>query len=166
MFPDGGRINVVAFGWLFSGADLAYIDQWVRPSPLWGGFYRLAALDAERRRLRDLGYIHRLRVQVGRSAGFVAQLFGTNPGDFRSRRRHEEVIITQMKVVLKSGTDVQVRFFGIAIRISIGWPVGGCIMASIRCWCSHRVAFSERVVSLPMSWGGSDHLSDDGVDWS
>ena len=36
LFPDEGRIDVVAFGWLFSGADLDYIDQWFRPSPLWG----------------------------------------------------------------------------------------------------------------------------------
>jgi hypothetical protein len=43
LFPDGGRINVVAFGWLFSGADLDFIDQWVRPFPLWGGFYCLGA---------------------------------------------------------------------------------------------------------------------------
>jgi hypothetical protein len=39
LFPDGGRIHVVTFGWLFSGSDLEYIDQWVRPSHLCGGFY-------------------------------------------------------------------------------------------------------------------------------
>jgi len=38
MFPDGGRIHVLTFGWLFSGVDLEYIDQWVGPSPLRGGF--------------------------------------------------------------------------------------------------------------------------------
>ncbi len=37
LFPDGGRIHVVDFGWLFSRADLDSIDQWVRPFPLWGG---------------------------------------------------------------------------------------------------------------------------------
>jgi hypothetical protein len=52
-----------------------------------------------------------MRVQVGRSAGFISQLFGTNPGDFRGRRRHEEVILVQMEVVRNLGTDMQVRFF-------------------------------------------------------
>ena len=25
---DGGRINVVSFGWFFNVADLGYFDQW------------------------------------------------------------------------------------------------------------------------------------------
>ena len=40
LFPDGGRIHVVSFGWLFSGSDLDYFDQWVQPYPLHGGIYR------------------------------------------------------------------------------------------------------------------------------
>ena len=35
--PDGGRINVVAFGWIFSAADLGYFDQWGEPPSDWGG---------------------------------------------------------------------------------------------------------------------------------
>ena len=26
--PNGGRINVVSFGWIFSAAELGYFDQW------------------------------------------------------------------------------------------------------------------------------------------
>ena len=29
--PDGGRINVVLFGWIFSVVDLGFIDQWGDP---------------------------------------------------------------------------------------------------------------------------------------
>ena len=32
---DGGRINVVLFGWLFKVADLGYFHQWEEP-PLLG----------------------------------------------------------------------------------------------------------------------------------
>ena len=39
LFPDGGTIHVVNFGWLFRSADLDSIDQWVRPFHLRGGFY-------------------------------------------------------------------------------------------------------------------------------
>ena len=39
LFPDGGRINIVSFGWLLRREDLEYIDRWVRPFSLWGGFY-------------------------------------------------------------------------------------------------------------------------------
>ena len=111
MFPDGGRINVVSFGWLLRREDLEYIDWWVQPFHLRGGFYSQTALEAERHRLVSFGYIDRMRVRVGWSAEFVSQLFRTNPGDFRGLRRHEEVILVQMEVVQKSGTDVQVRFF-------------------------------------------------------
>jgi hypothetical protein len=111
LFPDGGRIHVVSYGWLFSESDLEYFDQWVQPCPLRGGFYRRNLLHAERCRLRDLGYTRQLRVRAGRSEGFVSQLFGTHPGDFRGRMGHEEVILTQMEVVRKSGEDVQVLFF-------------------------------------------------------
>ncbi len=37
LLPDGGRINVLSFGWLLGREDLDYIDRWVRPFPLWGG---------------------------------------------------------------------------------------------------------------------------------
>ena len=29
--PDGGRINVVLFGWIFKVVDLHYFDQWGEP---------------------------------------------------------------------------------------------------------------------------------------
>ena len=29
--PNGGRINVVAFGWIFSASDLDFFDQWEEP---------------------------------------------------------------------------------------------------------------------------------------
>ena len=32
---DGGRINVVLFGWIFSAADLGYFDQWGEPPSHW-----------------------------------------------------------------------------------------------------------------------------------
>ena len=111
LFPDGGRIHVVSFGWLFSISDLEYFDQWVPPHHLRGGYFSPNLLDAERRRLIGLGYISQLRVRVGRIEGFMFQLFGTRPFDFRGQWGHEEVILTQMEVVRRSGTDVQVRFF-------------------------------------------------------
>ena len=102
-FPDGGRINVVSFEWLFSAAELDYFDQWGVPSPPRRGVYCRAALNAERRRLQLLGYIGRIRVLDDRRAEFISQLFGTHRGDFHGRGGHEEVILTQMEVIRKSG---------------------------------------------------------------
>ena len=33
--PDGVRINVVLFGWVFSAADLGYFDRWEEPPLTW-----------------------------------------------------------------------------------------------------------------------------------
>ena len=33
-FADGGRIDVVSFGWLFNAAKLGYFDQWGEPLSL------------------------------------------------------------------------------------------------------------------------------------
>ena len=109
--PDGGRINVVAFGWIFSAADLGYFAQWEEPPSHRGGTYGRAALNAEHGWLNGLGYINRMRVPDNRRADFVAQLFGTLHGDFFGRENHEEVIMTQMEVIRKLATNVQVRCF-------------------------------------------------------
>ena len=37
--PNGGRINVVALGWIFSAAVLGYFDQWEEPPLLQKGVY-------------------------------------------------------------------------------------------------------------------------------
>ncbi len=166
LFPDGGRINVVSFGWLLGHEDLDYIDQWVRPFPLWGGFYSRAALEAERRRLLDLGYIDRMRVRVGRSAEFVSQLSWTNPGDFHVRRKHEEVILVQMEVVQKSGPDVQVRFFwhldSQQRRLAGRWLFYGLyrMLVLTSGGVLRTGGFSANKL------GGLDCVSDDGVDRS
>ena len=55
---NGGRINVVAFGWIFSAADLGYFDQWKEPPPLRRGVYGQAALNAELCRPNNLGCIN------------------------------------------------------------------------------------------------------------
>jgi len=111
-FSDEGRINLVAFGWIFSAADLGYFDQWGEPPPLWRGVYCRIALNAERRRSIGLGYINnRLRVLDDQRVAFVAQLFGANRGDFNRHERHEEVIMTQMEVIRRLLTNVQVVFF-------------------------------------------------------
>ena len=60
--PDGVRINVVAFGWIFSAADLGYFAQWEEPPSHRGGTYGQAALNAERGRLNGSGYVNRMRV--------------------------------------------------------------------------------------------------------
>ena len=41
----------------------------------------------------------------------MAQLFEMHCGDFSGRENHKEVIMTQMEVIRKSATNVQVRFF-------------------------------------------------------
>ena len=46
---DGGRINVVLFGWLFNDADLGFFDQWGEPPSLRRGVYSREAVRAERR---------------------------------------------------------------------------------------------------------------------
>ena len=52
---DGGRINVVLFGWLFNVADLGYFDQWVEPPPSLGrGIYSRETVRDERGRLTCL----------------------------------------------------------------------------------------------------------------
>ena len=78
--------------------------------PLRRGAYCRAALNAERHRLIDLGYINRLRVLVDQRVAFVSQLFGTSRGDFFRQEKHEEVIITQMEVIRRLSTNVQVVF--------------------------------------------------------
>ena len=45
---DGGRINVVAFGWIFSATVLGYFDLWKERPSHWGGTFGQAALNAER----------------------------------------------------------------------------------------------------------------------
>jgi hypothetical protein len=111
-FSDEGRVNVVAFGWIFSAADLGYFDQWEEPPPRWRGVFCRIALNAERRRLVGLGYINnRLWVLDNQRVAFVAQLFGANRGNFNRHERHKEVIITQMEVIRRSSTNVLVFFF-------------------------------------------------------
>ena len=44
---DGGRINVVLFGWLFNVLDLGYFDQWGEPPSLRIGIYSREAPRAE-----------------------------------------------------------------------------------------------------------------------
>ena len=79
--PDGGRINVVLFGWIFSAADLGYFDQWGEPPSHWGGTFSRAALNAEHDLLNGVGCVNGFRVLDDRRGEYVAQLFGTNPGD-------------------------------------------------------------------------------------
>jgi hypothetical protein len=106
------RVHVVAFGWIFSAADLVYFDQWEEPPLRWRGVFCRIALNAERRRLVDLGYIdNRLRVLHGQRGAFVAQLFGASRGDFNRHERHEEIVITQMAVIGRSGGNVLLDFF-------------------------------------------------------
>ena len=108
----GVRVNVVAFGWIFSSNDLDYFDQWGVPPLRWRGVFCQIALNAERRRLVDLGYIdNRLRVLHGQRGAFVAQLFGASRGDFNRQERHEEIVITQMAVIGRSGGNVLLDFF-------------------------------------------------------
>ena len=77
------RVNVVAFGWIFSAADLVYFDQWGEPPLRWRGVFCRIALNAERRRLAGLGYIDNgMRVPRGQRGAFVAQLFGASRGNF------------------------------------------------------------------------------------
>ena len=83
--PNGGRVNVVAFGWIFNAADLDYFSRWEEPPSHLGGTYGRAALNAERGRLNGLGYVNRMRGPDDRKAEFVAQLFGTHLGDFLGR---------------------------------------------------------------------------------
>ena len=80
--PDGGRINVVTFGWIFSAVDLGYFYQWEEPPPLWRGVDGQAALNAELRRLNYLSYINQMQVRVDQRAEFFSQLFGTHCGNF------------------------------------------------------------------------------------
>jgi hypothetical protein len=107
-----GRVHVVAFGWIFSAADLGYFDQWEEPPLRWRGVFCRIALNAERRRLADLGYIDNgLRVLDGQRGAFIAQLFGANCGDFNRYERHEEIVIAQMAVIRRSLVNVLVGFF-------------------------------------------------------
>ena len=131
LFPDGGRINVVLFEWLFSAAELDYFDQWGVPSPPQGGVCCRAALNAERRRLQLLGYIGRIWVLDDRRAEFIPKLFGTHHCNFHGRGGHKEVILTQMEVIRKSGLEVQVGFFGTSINTGLGWLANGYSMVFI-----------------------------------
>ena len=79
--PDGVRINVVSFGWVFSAADMGYFDQWEEPPSHLGGTFSRTALNTESGRLNGLGCVNRMRVPDDRRAEFVAQLFGTHCGD-------------------------------------------------------------------------------------
>ena len=108
--PDGGRINVVLFGWIFIAADLGYFDQWGEPPSHRGGTYSRAALNAERGQLNGLGCVNGMRVPDDRRGEYVAHLFGTHRGNFLGQETHEEVILTQMEVLRKSATALQVRF--------------------------------------------------------
>ncbi len=111
-FLAEGRVNIVVFGWIFSAADLGYFDHWEEPPLCWRGVFFRIALNAERRRLAGLGYIDNgLRVLDGQQGAFVAQLFGANRGNFNRHEMHEEVIMTQMEVIRRSSTNVQVVFF-------------------------------------------------------
>ena len=60
--PDGVRINVVSFGWVFSATDLGYFDQWQEPPSHLGGTFSRAALNAECGWLSGLGCVNRMRV--------------------------------------------------------------------------------------------------------
>jgi hypothetical protein len=80
--PYGGHINVVAFGWIFSAADLGYFAQWEEPPSHRGGTYGRSALNAERGWLNGLSYVNRMRLPDDRRAEFAAQLFGTHLVDF------------------------------------------------------------------------------------
>ena len=90
-----------------------------------GGTFSRDSLNAERDRLNGLGCVNGLRVPDVQRGEYVAQLFGAHPGDFSGRENLEEVIMTQMEVIKKSATNVQVRFFlapGCA-PIQVGQPV-------------------------------------------
>ena len=71
---DGGRINVVSFGWLFNDADLGLCDQWGKPPPLGMGIYSREAVRAERRRLNQLACVTWNQVVVGLEEEYVWQL--------------------------------------------------------------------------------------------
>ena len=60
--PDGGRINMVLFGWIFNVVDLHYFDQWGEPPSHGRGAFSQDSVRAEGDRLNSLACVHRLRV--------------------------------------------------------------------------------------------------------
>jgi hypothetical protein len=52
-----------------------------------------------------------LRVPDDKRVAFVSQLFGKYYGQFSGQQMHKEVVMTQLEVIRKSSTNVQIGFF-------------------------------------------------------
>ena len=108
---DGGRINVVSFGWLFTVADLGYFDQWGEPPSLGRGVYSWDAVRAERRKANGLACVSRCRIIVGQEDKYAAQLIGTHPNDYDGREYLEEIVLVQVGIISRSRHRARVCFF-------------------------------------------------------
>ena len=106
---DGGRINVVSFGWLFNNYDLDICDQWGEPLRM--GFYSREAVRSERKRLNRLACITCNQIVVGQEEEYVWQLIGMHPSDYDRRNYLEEFLMAQMEIIFRSQPMARVLFF-------------------------------------------------------
>ena len=90
---NGGRINVVSFGWLFTVADLGYFDQWGEPPSLGRGVNSEQAVRAECRRFNRLPCVTGGRVVITHEEEYVWQLIGTYTSDYDGQEYLEEAVI-------------------------------------------------------------------------
>ena len=79
--PDGGKVNVVSFGWMFNVVDLHYFDPWGEP-PLHERGTFSQTVRAMGDPLNILSCVCRLQVLNDQRGEYVAQIFGTHSGVF------------------------------------------------------------------------------------
>ena len=77
---DGSIINMLWFGWLFTGLDLHCFDQW-GPPHLSCRIYNEAFVRVIRRREIRLGCVSRNQVIIDQEEEYIGQLIGMLVGD-------------------------------------------------------------------------------------